>query len=163
MSVLVATDGAAVAGVEEATTVLRTAKAGRMAVDVAAGAEDLSRSRAVSLWSVSLPIAAACTKNANSPANALKLRPADSREQPASGVSASLIFEAIFASGLSPQDISQALAVIQGQIGAPRKAAGKPDEPGRDISNTPKTNEQISERILPPLRLQRESSEPCAP
>eukprot|EP00965_Chrysotila_dentata_P118126 3904328-Pleurochrysis_carterae.AAC.1 len=41
MSVLVATDAAAVAGVKEATTVVRTSEAGSTAVDVAAGAEDL--------------------------------------------------------------------------------------------------------------------------
>eukprot|EP00965_Chrysotila_dentata_P208969 6185007-Pleurochrysis_carterae.AAC.1 len=62
------------------------------------------------------------------------MRPADSRWS-ACGVSVSLI-EVIFASGLSPQDISQALAVILGRVGergagesreaarAPREAAG---------------------------------------
>eukprot|EP00965_Chrysotila_dentata_P059083 1961076-Pleurochrysis_carterae.AAC.1 len=50
-SVLVATDAAAVAEVKEATAVARTAETGRISVDVAAGAEDLPRSRAVSLWS----------------------------------------------------------------------------------------------------------------
>eukprot|EP00965_Chrysotila_dentata_P132867 4393304-Pleurochrysis_carterae.AAC.1 len=68
MSVLVATDAAAVAGVEEATTVVRTAEAGRTAVDVATGAEDLPRSRA------SPPTAAECTKSASWRASPAKRR-----------------------------------------------------------------------------------------
>eukprot|EP00965_Chrysotila_dentata_P137783 4558498-Pleurochrysis_carterae.AAC.1 len=48
---LVATDAAVVAGVGEATAVARTAETGRTSVDIAAGAEDLPRSRAVSRWS----------------------------------------------------------------------------------------------------------------
>eukprot|EP00965_Chrysotila_dentata_P098992 3273942-Pleurochrysis_carterae.AAC.2 len=51
-SVLVATDAAAMTGAEEATAVVRTTEAGRTSVDVAAEAEDLPRSRAVSRWRV---------------------------------------------------------------------------------------------------------------
>eukprot|EP00965_Chrysotila_dentata_P169048 5582529-Pleurochrysis_carterae.AAC.1 len=43
MSVLVATDSAAVAGVDEAVQVACITEAGKIAVDVAAGAEDHSR------------------------------------------------------------------------------------------------------------------------
>eukprot|EP00965_Chrysotila_dentata_P163317 5394384-Pleurochrysis_carterae.AAC.1 len=43
MSVLVATDSAVVAGVDEAIPVTCITEAGRTAVDVAAGAEDHSR------------------------------------------------------------------------------------------------------------------------
>eukprot|EP00965_Chrysotila_dentata_P184066 6077798-Pleurochrysis_carterae.AAC.1 len=50
MSVLVATDSAAVAVVDEATPVARITEVGRTAVDVAAGAKDYSRCCVIFRW-----------------------------------------------------------------------------------------------------------------